>query len=93
MNIFRKTPSSRGNKREIRLGKAASAILGVGLPMILIYLCGFLFMISDLEREMPSYIIARVHFYTLEHIVMSAFLIIAGALLIDILERRISKGD
>lgn len=93
MNIFKKTTSPPKKKRDFTLTRTASLVLRVGLPIILIYLSAFLVMICSQSNELPGYIMARIHFYTLEHIVMSAVLVISGGLLIDILERKISKND
>ena len=93
MNIFRKKRKVRKGIKELSLGRVAARVLRIGIPLIFIYLCAFLIMISRLSEDIPTYIIARVYSDTLEHIAMSALLIIAGALLLDILEKNFSKNS
>lgn len=69
------------------LSKNAALIIGAGLPTILLYLIAFL--ITALSTpDIPGYILAKTHFSFLEHIVMSATIIVIGAALIDTEEKR-----
>ena len=93
MNRFRKKRKVAKGINGLSLGRVAVWVLRIGIPLIFIYLCAFLIMISRLSEDIPTYIIARVYSDTLEHIAMSALLIIAGALLLDMLEKKISEND
>ena len=70
-------------KRLSSISKPALLILNIGLPLILFYLSAFL--VSALSiPDIPGYVLARIHYHTLEHIIMSATLIISGAVFVDL---------
>lgn len=93
MNRFRKRRKVKNGIKGLSLGRMSARVLRIGVPLILIYLCAFLITISILSEDIPTYIIARTYSETLEHIAVSALLIIAGALLLDMLEKKISEKD
>ena len=76
--------------RPTALSSTALLILCSGLPIILFYLLAFLSLILD-RSDIPTYILARKYAYTLEHIIMSATLIVGGALLIDLVEKELKN--
>ena len=93
MNRFKKKHKAFEKFKNLSLVGASARVIKIGLPIILLYLLAFLIMISRLSEDIPTYIIARTYFDTLEHIAVSALLIISGALLLDMLEKKISKND
>lgn len=79
---------SKNNKNSrFYISRIAQKILLFGFPIILVYLLAFLFTIIS-TPEIPGYVLARIYSYTLEHIVLSAVIILAGAILADISEKR-----
>lgn len=86
MNIFEKLVDFNRQSFPF-LSKTAANIMGIGLPVILLYLCIFLSTALSCG-ELPGYIIAKKHFDFLEHIVMSGTIIIIGAALVDVEEKR-----
>lgn len=72
------------------LSRISYIILRVGLPVILIYLLSFLSLLLN-SGDIPGYVLARKYCYTLEHIIMSATLIVVGALTVDIAEKNHGK--
>ncbi len=86
MNIFKKLHIFN-QKHFPFLSKTAAHIIGIGLPIIVLYLLAFL--VTALSTpDIPGYILARTHFAFLEHIFMSATIIIIGAALVDTEEKR-----
>ena len=80
---------SSNNSSEIKaalfnLSKYSRAILHIGLPTVLFYFSVLLY--SILSSDLPGYILSRKYFDALEHVVMSATLIVIGAILTDILD-------
>ncbi len=61
----------------------------VGLPIILLYLLTFLFII--LPSDLPPNAKANLFSPSIEHIVMAFTLTVVGALTADIAERQLSK--
>jgi hypothetical protein len=68
------------------ISKEASLVLHIGFPIIIFYLSFFLFTVLSLT-EMPGYLIAKIHYHTLEHIIMSVTLLIIGAISIDLAKK------
>ncbi len=91
MNIRKKRSSSESDREWDGLSRAAFMILRVGLPAVLFYLLGFLSMLLE-HDGIPAYILARKYCYTLEHIIMSAALIVTGALAIDLAQKHMNKN-
>ena len=85
MNNHKKTKIFKFKKLLRPLSNAASIILHIGLPIIFLYLLIFLF-ITLSTPDIPGYILSKIHYHTLEHIVMSATLIVIGALTLDIVQ-------
>ena len=83
MNIFKKDPAYI-----LSFSKNSFLILRIGLPIILLYFSFFLITILS-TPDIPGYALARIHFNTLEHIVMSTTLVISGAFLIDLAEKHL----
>ena len=86
MNIFKKLHISP-QKSFPFLSRTAAYIMGIGLPLIILYLCSFL-IIALSNDDLPGYILAIKYFDFLEHILMSATIIIIGAALVDVEEKK-----
>ncbi len=86
MNNRKNLSRSSAKKRPPTLSRESSLILHIGLPIIIFYLLAFLFTALSLTN-IPGYIIAKIHYHTLEHIIMSVTIIIAGALIIDLAKK------
>ncbi len=70
-------------KKKPPISKYAKRFLHIGLPIILLYLTALLSVL--LLSDMPGYILSHTYTNALEHIVMSAVLILSGAVLLDYL--------
>ncbi|MBE6596455.1 MAG: hypothetical protein E7641_02185 [Ruminococcaceae bacterium] len=68
------------------LSRIAEKVFYFGLSVILFYLLSFLIVIIN-SHDIPSYVLSHIHFDSLEHIVMSATLIIIGTAVIDLCEK------
>ena len=86
MNNRKKIRISPPKKSPPTLSKEASLVLHIGFPIIILYLLFFLFTTLSLTG-IPGYLIAKIHYHTLEHIIMSATLLITGALSIDLAKK------
>lgn len=86
MNNRRKKCNLRSKKDFASLSKEASLVLHIGFPIIILYLLFFLCTALSLTN-IPGYLIAKIHYHTLEHIIMSITLLIAGAVGIDLAEK------
>ena len=86
MNIFKKLHIFHQRSFPF-LSKTAAHIIGVGLPLIISYLCLFL-AIALSDSDLPGYILAKKYFDFLEHILMSATIIIIGTALVDVEEKK-----
>lgn len=90
MNIFKKIHICN-QKSFPFLSRTSAHIIGIGLPVILIYLCALLLILLS-TPELPGYVLAKKHFDFLEHIVMSATIVITGAALVDVEEKKQSRA-
>ncbi len=86
MNNRKNLSPLSSKKRSLILSKEASLILHIGLPIIIFYLLFFLFTALSLTN-IPGYVIAKIHYNTLEHIIMSITLLIIGAVSVDLAKK------
>ncbi len=86
MNKNKNSVKKRERRLPRALSKIALKIFFGGLSVILLYLIAVIILILS-TPDIPPYILSRIHFDTLEHIVMSATLIIIGTAVIDLCEK------
>lgn len=87
MNNHNKTHKYTLKERFENFSKYGLAILLLGLPIILIYLFSFLYLLLS-TPNVPGEILSKIYYNVLEHIIMSATLIIIGGFGIDLLEEK-----
>lgn len=87
MNNRKKTHKYTLKDRFNNFSKYGLWVLMLGLPIILIYLFFFLFLLIS-SPDVPGEILSKIYYNTLEHIIMSATLIIFGGFGIDLLEEK-----
>ena len=86
MNNHKKFRMSGSKKSFWTLSREASLVLHIGLPIMIFYLLLFLFTLLYLIKS-NGYLVAKAHYHSLEHIIMSVTLLIIGALSIDIAKK------
>jgi len=87
MNNRKKTYKYTLKERFDNFSKYGLWVLMLGLPLILFYLFSFLFLLIS-SPDIPGDILSKIYRSTLEHIIMSATLIILGGFGIDLLEEK-----
>ncbi|MBO5416187.1 MAG: hypothetical protein J6A83_06110 [Clostridia bacterium] len=92
MNILKKQKKGSRKSAPKALCRFSFMIFRIGLPIILLYLCAFLSLLLSAE-DIPSYILAKKYYYMLEHIIMSATLIVVGGLAVDLAERHTNNSE
>ena len=87
MNNRKKIHKYSLKERFDNFSKHGFAILMFGLPLIIIYLFFFLHLLLS-SPDIPGDILSKIYRNTLEHIIMSATLIIIGGFGIDLMEQK-----
>ena len=77
---------SQYSLKKLRLSRISLYIFHIGLPLIIFYLFAFLSALLS-TPDIPAYVLSHLHRSTLEHIVMSATIIIVGGFCFDMLQK------
>ncbi len=68
------------------ISRISMTIFHIGAPLIFLYLCAFLALLFA-TPDIPGYVLAIIHKEALEHIIMSATIIIIGGFSFDMIEK------
>ena len=78
--------NSQKKLKAYTLSAVSLFIFHIGLPIIIIYLCAFLYILLS-SPDIPGYVLSSMYRDTLEHLIMSITLIFVGGFGLDMIKK------